>query len=105
MADAYAAMASPPPDWVSEHLRHPYPQISELEMHLEKLRDDAFRMEYRYVFNEHLILQRVHRYLARVFLPGYKAFTLLCSLALPLLAWAPVREGGYRCIFFIRIKH
>lgn len=73
MADAYAAMASAPPDWVSEHLRYPYPQISELEMHLEKLRDNAFRMEYRYVFNEHLILQRVHRYLARVFLPGYKA--------------------------------
>lgn len=104
MSDAYAAIGSCPPQWVLEHLCHPYPDILELETQLEKLREDTFHMEYWYIFNEHLTFQGLHRYLARAFLPAYKVFTLLCSFALPLLARAPSQEKSYRCIFFILVR-
>jgi len=85
MSEAYAGIGRCPPKWVSEHLRHPYPEILKLETQLEALRDDTFHMEYWHIFNEHLVLQGLHRYLPRAFLPGYKVFTLLCSFVLPLL--------------------
>lgn len=104
MSDAYAAIGRCPPQWVSEHLEHLYPEISEVETQLENLREDTFHMEYWHIFNEHLILQSVHRYLARTFLLGYKVFTVFCSFALPLLARSSSQETSYRCIFFILIN-
>lgn len=104
MSDAYVAIGSCPPQWVSEHLRHLYPEILEIETQLENLREHTFHMEYWHTFNEHLLLQSVHRYLARTFLPGYKVFTILCSFALPLLARSNSQETSYRCIFFIMIR-
>jgi hypothetical protein len=90
----YRADGLKPPDWLVEHLRHPFPEADSLKETLRAAGGNRIQME-RTINNEGLRLQRLHRYLARRVPWAYKVFTLGCWLGLPLLALSRGRGGSY----------
>ncbi len=98
-AAAYSSCGKTPPTWLTEHLQNPYPEHDLLARLRYAAGAKGLTLETR--FNESLALQRSHRFLARTFLPGYVLWSLLCGLALPLLARRLSPDRAYRCISIV----
>jgi predicted SAM-dependent methyltransferase len=97
MHRAYVQAGQPPPSWLQEHLRYPHPDADALEA---TVREEGARRgleDCEVFFNESLALQRVHRFLARTTHVGYKLFSVVCTLVLPILTRPTSSRTGYRC--------
>lgn len=90
------------PQWLREHQLHPLPGWESVE---GILRDSSQIRTVAHVdttFRESLSLQRIHRGLSHMSPLAYKAFSLLCALAVPYLCRALPRERSYRCTVVAR---
>jgi hypothetical protein len=101
---AYREAGIAPPAWLSEHVRHPLPDPDELANALPSS-PAGLRVTERWTYyNESLVLQRAHRYLARRAPMVYRLFTVACSLAVPLLARPRPSTRSYRCLMVLQLS-